>query len=548
MNRNFDYIIVGAGSAGCVLANRLSADPNNKVCLLEAGAKDSSFFIKIPLGLMALFDHPRLNWRFLSAPQGNAGNRNFYIPRGKTLGGSSSINGMVYTRGAPNDYDEWARLGNPGWSYQDVLPYFKKSENNESFPDSPYHGQGGEMNVRHLDHYNPLTKILLKAAEQLQFPLNDDFCAETHEGFGRRQVMMKNGLRVSSASAFLDPIKHRNNLTIITNGLVKKVLIEEKSVTGIEVELAGSTQTLTARKEVILSAGAIGSPHLLMLSGVGPGDQLQKHEVPLVHHLPGVGQNLQDHFNAQLQFNSPTTLPYGLSLRAIPSLIEHGLRYVFKRNGLISSNIVESGGFVRSSPAERRPDIQLILVPALQSAVLRTNRRKGRRQKLWQYGHGFSIVSCLLRPRSRGSIQLEDKDPHSPPLVDFNVFSDPGDNDLSKLVDGLRIARRLVETRPFEEVAGKELRPGASTQSNDELAQYIRKSASTNYHPVGTCMMGPNPDQAVVDSTLKVHGLNRLRVVDASIMPEIVGGNTHAPTVMIAEKAADLILGSDEGA
>ncbi len=548
MNLTFDYIVVGAGSAGCVLANRLSADPHTRVCLIEAGKKDSSPFIKIPLGLMALFDHPKLNWRFLSTPQKNAFDRNFYIPRGKTLGGSSSINGMVYTRGEPDDYDEWERRGNPGWSYQEVLPYFKKSEHNEDFPNSPFHGQGGEINVRYMDHYNPLTAVMLEAAEKLQYPVNEDFCAETHEGFGRRQVMQKNGLRVSSASAFLDPIRHRQNLTILTQATARRVLFENKRATGLEVDLPEGRESLTAQKEVILSAGAVGSPHLLLLSGIGPGEHLKHMDIPVTHELNGVGLHLQDHFNSQLQFNSPTTLPYGISVRAIPGLAIHGLRYLFQRNGLIASNVVESGGFVRTSPTEAKPDIQLILVPALQSAVLRTNRRKGRRQKLWQYGHGFSIMSCLLRPESTGSVRLENNDPHNAPLVDFNAFSDPGDQDIKKLVAGLRIGRRLVETQPFQGIAGEEKRPGLRSQTDEELELYVRKSASTNFHPVGTCRMGPDAEDAVVDPSLRVHGIEGLRVADASIMPQVIGGNTHSPTVMIAEKAADLILGDTQHA
>lgn len=543
MSLRFDYVIVGAGSAGCVLANRLSADSKNSVCLVEAGVKDTSPFIKIPLGLMALFDHPKLNWRFLSTPQKNAGNRKLYIPRGKTLGGSSSINGMVYTRGDPDDYDEWARRGNNGWSYEDVLPYFKKSEHNEDFSDSPHHGQGGEINVRFLDEYNPLTNVMLQAAERLQYPLNEDFCGETHEGFGRRQVMQRNGLRVSSASAFLDPIKDRKNLTIMTEATARRVVFSDRRATGLEVGFASGVQSLVANKEIILSAGAVGSPHLLLLSGVGPGEHLRERSVPLVHQLNGVGLNLQDHFNTQLQYDSPTTLPYGISLQAIPSLLGHGFKYLFHRNGLISSNVVESGGFIKTAPTEPKPDIQLILVPALQSAVLRTNRRKGRRQKLWQYGHGFSVMSCLLRPESKGSVRLDNNDPHASPLVDFNAFSDPDDQDLKKLVAGLRIGRRLVATQPFDGIVGNERRPGERSQTEEELTLYVRKSASTNFHPVGTCMMGPDPEDAVVDATLKVHGIQNLRVADASIMPQVIGGNTHSPTVMIAEKAADLILG-----
>lgn len=540
---NFDYIIVGAGSAGCVLANRLSSNPKTKVCLVEAGIKDTSPFIKIPLGLMALFDHPKLNWRFLSTPQKNANNRTIYIPRGKTLGGSSSINGMVYTRGEPDDYDEWARCGNRGWSYEEVLPYFKKSEHNENFSDSPHHGQNGEINVRFLDEYNPLTNVMLRAAEQLQYPLNEDFCGATHEGFGRRQVMQKNGLRVSSASAFLDPIKERKNLTVLTQATARKVTFSGKRATGLEAVIDGHTQLLTATREVVLSAGAVGSPHLLLLSGIGPSAHLAANNVAVVHDLQHVGLNLQDHFNAQLQFDSLTTMPYGVSLQALPGLIGHGFKYLFRRNGLISSNVVESGGFIKTVPTEPKPDIQLILVPALQSAVLRTNRRKGRRQKLWQYGHGFSIMSCLLRPESTGSIRLNNRDPHGDPLVDFNTFSDPHDQDLTKLVAGLRIGRRLVATKPFEGIVGDECRPGAGAQTDDELEVYVRNSASTNFHPAGTCKMGPDPEHAVVAPSLKVHGVQNLRVADASIMPQVIGGNTHSPTVMIAEKAADLIIG-----
>ena len=540
--RQFDYVIVGAGSAGCVLANRLSADSSKQVCLVEAGPKGSSIFMKVPLGLMALYDHPVFNWRFMSDRQSCAGDRRIYIPKGKGLGGSSSINGMVYSRGHPDDYDDWARMGNHGWSYEDVLPYFRKSEHNENFPASRYHGQGGEINVRFLDSYNPLTEVMLQAAEELQYPRNPDYCAETHEGFSPRQVMQKNGLRVSSATAFLDPVRDRDNLTVITDASVSRVLLEDRRATGVELIQGQAKVSLEARREVVLAAGAVGSPQILQLSGIGSRDLLMEKGVELHHHLPGVGENLQDHFNAQLQYLSPTTASYGISMRNLPYNAWQVIRYLVTRKGLLSSNAVESGGFVRTTPAELKPDLQLILVPALQSAVLRQTRRKGRRQRMWRYGHGFSIMSCLMRPDSRGSVRIRSEEPLADPTVDLNLLSDPEGRDIAALAAGLRIARRLAESKPFAEHRGPEKRPGPETQTDEELHEYIRKSASTNFHLAGSCKMGPDTDDmAVVDAELKVRGINRLRVADASIMPRVVGGNTHAPTVMIAEKASEMI-------
>jgi choline dehydrogenase len=528
-DETFDYIIVGAGSSGCVLANRLSADPSIRVCLIEAGGRDSHPLIHLPIGVARLFFHPVLNWRFKSTPQPHAGGREIYVPRGKVLGGSSAINGMIYTRGHPSDYDDWAALGNPGWSFAEVLPYFKRSEHNPDFPDSPYHGQGGELNVQFLDMYNPLCEVLFEAAEQHQYRQIDDFCGPTHEGFSRRQVTMKKGRRHSTATAFLDPARNRENLTILTDTLTRRVVIEEGRAVGVEIESKGQIRTIRAKREVVLSAGVFGSPQLLMLSGIGDGDALAKKGIAPLHQLPGVGQNLQEHVSSAVQYLSPTTVPWGVSWRTLPWMGWQALRYIFQRKGFFANNMLHAGGFLRSSPDLPRPDLQLILMP--------THRDKTGRMG---FGHGFALIAIVLRPESRGSVSLKSADPKDAPLIDLGFFAD--ESDVTTLVKGVQIARQLLQSAPFDPYRGEEFAPGPQSRSEADLAEFVRNNAVTVFHPVGTCKMGQGPD-AVVDAELKVHGLSGLRVVDASVMPTLIGGNTNAPAIMIAEKAADMMLG-----
>jgi len=525
----FDHVIVGAGSAGCVLANRLTEDPGTRGCLLEAGPEDRHPLITIPLGIAKLLSHPKYNWMFFTTPQPHADNRRIATPRGKTLGGSSSINGMVYTRGHPSDYDDWRDHGAEGWSFREVLPYFLRSENNRDFRDSPYHGTEGPLEVGFLDMYNPLVELLFQAGESLQFPRNPDFCGPTHEGFGRRQASIARGRRVSSATAYLAPARGRENLTVLTEALARRVIIEDGTARGVEIELGGQVRTVHARKEVILAAGAIGSPHLLMLSGVGDEQELRQHGIEVRRHLPGVGKNLQDHIVATTQYSSPTTVPYGLSWRSWPWLMWNVLSWPFTGKGLLANNVLHASGFIRSRPGLARPDIQIILVPALRD-------NKGR----MGIGHGFGIMASLMRPKSRGRIALASADPRAAPLIDPCYLSEA--DDVESLIRGIRIARRLAEAGSFDFVRGEELEPGPQHRSDAELAQFIRRRAHSAYHPVGTCAMGVGP-QDVVDPQLKVHGMRGLRVVDAAVMPTLLGGNTGGPIIMIAEKAADMILG-----
>jgi len=528
--QEFDYIIVGAGSSGCVLANRLSANPALRVCLIEAGPEDRNPWIHLPLGVARLFFDPVVNWRFQSAPQEGAAGRQIYVPRGKVLGGSSSINGMIYTRGHPQDYDDWAALGNPGWAYRDVLPYFRRSEHNEDFADSPYHGQGGELNVKFLDMYNPLCEVLFQAAERMQYTRTDDFCGPTHEGFARRQVTMKNGRRHSTAQAFLAPVRGRDNLHVITNATVSRVVLEGRRATGVEILRGGRSETLHARTEVVLSAGVFGSPQILMLSGIGARADLQRHGISVVHDLPGVGQNLQEHPSAAVQYHSPTTVPWGLSWRTVPWMGWQALRYVFQRKGLFANNLLHAGGFLRTDPALSRPDVQFILMPAHRD-------ERGR----MGIGHGFALIAIVLRPESRGSIALASADPRAAPQIDLGFFRSAGDVDT--LVRGLRIAREMLQSDPFTPYRGAEIAPGDKVQTESDWADFARQNAVSVFHAVGTCRMGPEGPETVVAPDLRVHGVDGLRVVDASVMPTVVAGNTNAPAIMIAEKAADMMLG-----
>ncbi len=527
----FDYIIVGAGSAGCVLANRLSEDSTVRVCLIEAGGRDRSPFIHVPLAIGVLMHHRKLNWRYWTTKQEDAAQRPIYLPRGKVLGGSSSINGMVYMRGHRLDYDDWAAAGNAGWSFREVLPYFKKSENNEEFGDSDplYHGKGGLMNVRNADSYNPLVDMMCEAAASMQMPLTSDFNGAQQEGFGRRQSNHLNGRRVSTATAFLRPARDRKNLTVIINGLADRVIFTGRRATGVSLRVGAQTRQLNARREVIVCGGTIASPVILMRSGIGAGAELRRHGIDVVHEVPGVGRNLQDHIAAVVQHLSPTTIPYGISWRTLPWGAWNVMRYILFRRGILANNLFHAGGFVRTQPTLDRPDIQFILMPAHRVPEGQTG-----------LGHGYGLVTVLLRPKSRGEVLLGDADPATAPRIEARFLSEP--DDLELLLRGVKLSRRLLAAPAWDKVRGPEFRPGADAQSDDALRDYIRKTCGTVFHPVGTCRMGRDAD-AVVDPELRVRGVEGLRVVDASIMPTLIGGNTNAPTIMIAEKAADMIRG-----
>lgn len=524
---SFDYIVVGAGSSGAVLASRLSEDTDVTVCLIEAGPEDRSPLISVPLGLIWLSKDRRHNWLFNSTPQPGLDGRTVSVPRGKVLGGSSAINGMIYIRGHRADYDGWAEMGCEGWDYDSVLPYFTRSEaNTDPNLDDAYHGRNGPLSVMQLGQPNPMNDVFAQAAGNLQFRLCPDFGVPEPEGVGTYQVTQQNGRRHSSSAAFLGPARRRANLNIVTSAEVLSVEFEGTNATGVTLRRGNKTETITARREVILSAGAIGSPDLLLRSGVGPAHAVRAMGGKVVADLPGVGANLQDHVDAMVICRSRSIAPYGLSLRALPRLALDAWRWVASRRGILSSNMVEAGGFVRTSPDEPRPDVQFHFIPG----------RKSHRGRMIEYGHGVSLHTCLLRPKSRGSVTRTA--PEGPPDIDLGLLSD--DDDVIRLCKGVKMARKILAQPQFEKHGLSEIVPGATVTRDEDLTSQIRAHARTVYHPVGTCAMGTGPD-AVTTARLGVRGVQGLRVVDASIMPRIVSGNTNAPAIMIAEKAADMI-------
>jgi choline dehydrogenase len=517
----YDFIIVGAGSAGCVLARRLSDDPHTTVLLLEAGAAPTQREFSVPAAFSKLFRSPH-DWAFYTEPQPHLANRKLYWPRGKVLGGSSSINAMVYIRGHQSDFDHWHSLGNHGWSFSSVLPYFKKSEHQTRIV-SDYHGQGGPLCVSDLRTVNPLSRAFVEAAAELGFPINPDFNGAQQEGFGLYQVTQRRGKRCSAATAFLDPVRKRPNLTVHTGAHATRLLFAKSRATGVAYLRDGRPEEGRASREVLLCCGSVQSPQLLMLSGIGPADHLRPLDIPVIADLPGVGQNLQDHLFLAVAYacSKPITLDKAETLGNF-------LRYLAFRTGPLTSNIAEAGGFLTITPGAPAPDLQYHFGP-----VFYLNHGFDRPD-----AHGFSIGPTLLRPKSRGRITLRSADPLAPPLIQPNYLSEPCD--LRILVEGIRLARRFAQTKAFATYCGAEHCPGSATESDNALAAYVRKSAETVYHPAGTCKMGRDP-LAVVDDQLRVHGVEALRVVDASIMPMLIGGNTNAATLMIAEKASDLI-------
>ena len=526
----YDYIIVGAGSAGCVLANRLSQDPANRVLLLEAGPSDWHPFIHMPAGLAKLVGKKGVNWDYSTAPEPALGNRPLWWPRGKVLGGSSSINAMCYIRGNARDYDEWAALGAEGWHWDNVLPYFKRSEGNER-GGSEFHGGDGPLGVSDPRHRNPLSEVFLEAARQAGHAPTDDFNGARQEGFGWYQTTTRDGARSSSARAYLKPVRKRPNLTVITGATASRVTITDGRATGVVYSVNGKGAFHeVAGKEVILSGGAINSPQLLMLSGIGPAAHLRQHGITVVRDLPGVGGNLQDH----LDVCTLQRCVRGLSYDQL-SDVSVGLQYYLFRKGPGTSNIAETGGFLRSSLAEdERPDIQFHFVPA---------QLDDHGRNLLP-GHGYTLHACGLHPRSRGRIHLASASAGDKVRIEAGYLSDPEGYDLKVMLEALRLSREILAQPAFAGYRGEELQPGAQVQDEAGLVEFIRRKAESIYHPVGTCRMGrvDDPD-TVVDPQLRVVGVAGLRVVDASVMPKLVSGNTNAPTMMIAERAADLILG-----
>jgi choline dehydrogenase-like flavoprotein len=524
----FDFVIIGGGSAGSVLAGRLTENPNISVCLLEAGGEGNSWLVNTPAAAVISIPTKINNWAFETIPQKGLNGRRGYQPRGKCLGGCSAVNAMVYIRGHRSDYDHWAALGNTGWSYEDVLPYFRKSEHNERIHND-YHGQHGPLNVSDLHSDNPYQQTFIEAAKQVGYPLNDDFNGAEQEGLGVYQVTQKKGERWSAARGYLFPyIGKRPNLHVVTQAKVSRIVIENGRAVGVEYKHKGQTTTIKADKEVLLSAGAFQSPHILMLSGIGPRQELEKHGIPVIKELAGVGENLHDH--PDFIFAYKTKLmdgTFGVSMGGSLDLFKQVGRYRKERRGLLTTNYAECGGFLKSRPELDKPNLQLHFVIAVVDNHART----------MHMGHGISCHVCLLNPRARGSVKLSGKHVDDPLLIDFKFLED--EQDLQDLVDGYKVTQKLMQAPALQDKIKEDMFT-ANVKTDDEIREVLRQRVDTVYHPVGSCKMGVD-EMAVVDPELKVYGVEGLRVIDASIMPTVVNGNTNAPTVMIAEKAVDMI-------
>ena len=527
--QTFDYIIVGAGSAGCVLANRLSEDPNHKVLLLETGGSDKSIFIKMPTALSIPMNTDKYAWQFNTEKEPYLNNREMHCPRGKVLGGSSSINGMVYVRGHAKDFDEWEAHGAEGWNYQACLPYFQKAETWYKGNDA-YRGGNGELGVNNGNEMkNPLYTAFIKAGEQAGYDITSDYNGKQQEGFGPMHMTVKDGVRSSASREYLDPVKSRKNLTIVTGALVTKVVLEDKIAKGVEYVVNGKTETAATSNEVILSAGSIGSPHILQLSGIGDKDILEKAGIEVKHHLPGVGQNLQDHLEFYFQYKckQPITLNRKLGLIS-KGLI--GARWLFTRSGLGATNHFESCAFIRSKADVEWPDIQYHFLPA----AIRYDGKSAFD------GDGFQVHVGHNKPKSRGSVTVQSSDPTVPPKILFNYLQHQ--DDIEGFRACVRLTREIIAQPAFDDFRDGEIQPGEHIQTDEEIDAFVREAVESAYHPSCSCKMGED-EMAVVDSQTNVHGIEGLRVVDSSIFPTIPNGNLNAPTIMVAEKAADMILG-----
>ena len=527
--QTFDYIIVGAGSAGCVLANRLSENPKHEVLLLETGGSDKSIFIKMPTALSIPMNTDKYAWQFNTEKEPYLNNREMHCPRGKVLGGSSSINGMVYVRGHAKDFDEWEAHGAEGWNYQACLPYFQKAETWYKGNDA-YRGGNGELGVNNGNEMkNPLYTAFIKAGEQAGYDITSDYNGKQQEGFGPMHMTVKDGVRSSASREYLDPIKSRKNLTIVTGALVTKVVLEDKTAKGVEYVVNGKTETAATSNEVILSAGSIGSPHILQLSGIGDRDILEKAGVDVKHHLPGVGQNLQDHLEFYFQYKckQPITLNRKLGLIS-KGLI--GARWLLNRSGLGATNHFESCAFIRSKADVEWPDIQYHFLPA----AIRYDGKSAFD------GDGFQVHVGHNKPKSRGSVTLQSANPTVPPKILFNYLQHP--DDIEGFRACVRLTREIIAQSAFDDFRDGEIQPGEHIQTDEEIDAFVREAVESAYHPSCSCKMGED-EMAVVDSQTNVHGIEGLRVVDSSIFPTIPNGNLNAPTIMVAEKAADIILG-----
>ena len=525
-----DFVVVGGGSAGCALAAKLSEDVSVSVVLIEAGGDTNHVLVDCPAGLAGLAMTGRFNWAFDTVAQQHLNQRVCYQPRGKGLGGSSAINAMIYTRGHPMDYDGWAAMGNAGWAYADVLPYFKRSENNERGANQ-WHGVNGPLNVKDLPEPNPIALAFVQAVHQGGVPLRHDFNDDAQEGAGIYQVTHANGERHTAAKAYLIQAQSRSNLEVISNATVDKVVLVNGRAVAVRIIHNGQVRIVSAAREVAVCAGALQSPGVLMRSGIGPASHLQDMGIEVLHDLPGVGQHLQDHRDVVQQVKAPHLHDLmGLSLRGISSMLKGYWQWRTYRTGLLTTNYAEGGAFIKSSQSETLPDLQLHFV----TGMLKNHGRDV------VFGLGYSCHVCVLRPKSRGSVALSSADPHAPPRIDPNFLSDP--DDVRRLVRGFERMRELLRQPALLNLGGVELSPTKDVMGSKAIEAFIRANADSIYHPVGTCRMG-NSALDVVDEQLRVHGVKGLRVVDASIMPALVGGNTNAPTIMIAEKAADMMLG-----
>jgi len=524
----FDYVIVGAGSAGCVLANRLSADGKHSVLLLEAGPKDSNIWIHVPIGYGKLFKEKTVNWMYQTEPEPGLHGRQVFQPRGKVLGGSSSINGLLYVRGQHEDYDRWRQRGNVGWGYDDVLPYFKRAENQCRGGDD-YHGTGGPLSVSDWRHEDPLSEAFVKAAVESGIPFNPDFNGKTQEGAGFFQTTTHRGRRASSAYSYLRPAMGRGNLKVETSALGQRILFEGKRAEAVQYKQNGNLRTVRARKEVLVSSGAYNSPQLLQLSGVGPANLLKSHGIDVVLDAAGVGNDLQDHLQVRLVTRCAQKITLNDIVNHPVRRVMAGARYALARSGPLTIAAGTSGAFFKTNPRLASPDIQIHFIPF-------STDKMG--EKLHPFS-AFTASVCQLRPESRGSLKIRSADPSTPPEIRINYLAT--ETDRAAFVDGIRILRKVLAAPALKPYSVEEVYPGVKTTSDEDLLDYCRNTGSTVYHPTSTCRMGNDP-LAVVDQRLRVRGIEGLRVVDASIMPDLMSGNTNAPTIMIAEKASDMIL------